>query len=791
LTDTLDFHQQLQASLGSAYVLGRELGGGGMARIFIAEEKGLGRRVVVKVLPPESTGAASVERFRREAQVAAGLQHPHIVPLLAAGESGGLLFYTMPFVEGETLRSRLSRDGAFPLPAAVRVLRDVATALAYAHRRAVMHRDIKPENILIGEGGDALVADFGLAKAIAVARVADAPYAIGGLTSVGVAVGTPAYMAPEQSVADPTADGRADLYSFGVVAYEVLAGSHPFAGRTPHALLAAHATEAPEGLTKRRASVPADLEALVMRLLAKHPADRPQSADEVLAILDGVVTSSSSGNRPVAARSANRFQRLGLQIAVAAGVLALAGYAGYKALHRPARPSIAVLPFENSSRSPEDSSFSDGLTDDLIGDLSKLAGLTVIGRTSVFAFRDKHLTVAAEAESLGVTSVLGGSVSRAAGGRVQVRVDLTNAKTSRVLWSARYDRELKDVFAVQEEIVQAIVNALRVQLGGPTGRLVRPGTLDTAAYNLYLLGQYSTSRLSARDLEKAIDYYKRAISRDPTYARAFAGLADVYGLLGLFANRPPSEVVPRQRAAIDSALKLDSTLADAHKSLGSLMFVSDRDWPGARAQLELSLKIDPGNAMGHGGYGIWMMDQGRFDEAEAAFERARVLDPLLPPLKIILGRLYRVSNRPDRAVPVLDAAVGADSLNPLANEELGHAYLQYGKHVQALAAFRRAAAFGGPRDSAQLAYGLAMTGDTAAAMVLLRRLRAVTGRYLPPVDVAMAYVGLGNADSAFRWLGQAERENAPMDAIKIEPAFSPLHTDSRWTPLLRRLRFEP
>ena len=297
-----DFREQLQKALGSAYTTERELGGGGMSRVFLATETTLGRKVVVKVLPPDLTAELSVERFRREIQVAAQLQNPHIVPLLSAGEGNGLLYYTMPYVEGESLRIRLARDGELPLATAVQVMRDVAKALAYAHRHGVVHRDIKPENILFSEG-EALVADFGVAKALSASTAGGQA----GLTSVGLALGTPAYMAPEQAAADSSVDARADLYALGAVTYEMLTGSALFPGRSPQALIVAHTTETPEAIERRRPNIPAPLAALVMRLLAKRPADRPQSADDVLREIEamGVVGGTGMTAVPICCWTAN------------------------------------------------------------------------------------------------------------------------------------------------------------------------------------------------------------------------------------------------------------------------------------------------------------------------------------------------------------------------------------------------------------------------------------------------------------------------------------------------------
>ncbi|MEO7963886.1 MAG: serine/threonine-protein kinase [Gemmatimonadaceae bacterium] len=438
-----DVQERLQASLGPAYALERELGGGGMSRVFVAYERSLGRRVVVKVLSLELASGASVDRFEQEITLAARLQHPHIVPLLSAGETTSaadgantirLPYFTMPLIEGESLRSRLTRVGEFSIPEALRLLRELASALAYAHARGIVHRDIKPENILLTEQ-HALITDFGVAKALSASTASGSK----GLTSVGVALGTPAYMAPEQAAGDPTTDHRADIYAFGLVAYELLTGRGPFAGRPPSALIAAHMTESPEAVGKRRTGVPISFAALVMRCLEKRPADRPQRAEEILRELDGihVFGASEHGAR-----------------------------------------SMAVLPMVNTSGDPENEHFSDGLTDELIGAFSTVDGITVTGRTSSFALKGKGLSVRAISDLLNVAHILEGSVRRA-GERLKVRVQLVNADGG-VLWSGSFDRRLEDVFAVQEEIAQAVVRALQVQLGAARGPIVRPATADMA-----------------------------------------------------------------------------------------------------------------------------------------------------------------------------------------------------------------------------------------------------------------------------------------------------------------------
>ena len=743
---TPDLRDQLQHTLGASYTLERELGGGGMSRVFVAEDTALGRSVVVKVLPPEMASGVSIERFKREITLAARLQHPHIVPLLSAGETGGLPYFTMPFVEGESLRARLARGEEVPLKAAVHLLREVASALAYAHRKGVIHRDIKPENVLITEQ-HAMVTDFGVAKAISAATHADAD----GLTAVGVALGTPAYMAPEQVAGDPGTDHRADIYAFGVIAYELLAGRAPFAGRTAQALMAAHVLETPEAISSRRVGVPAELSALVMRCLEKSPDNRPQSAEDILRRLDDV---------PATHRE-----------------------------QKDARPSIAVLPMVNTSGDPENEHFSDGLTDELIGVFSKVDGITVTGRTSTFALKGKGLSVRAITDLLHVEHALEGSVRRA-GDRLKVRVQLVNADGS-VIWSESYDRRLEDVFAVQEEIAQAVVRALEVKLVAARGPLVRPATKDLTAYDLFLKGRYVRRGMAPDQMRLAIQYFERAVARDPSYARAYAWLSDTHWLQIVLASRPTSEEVPLAREYATAALALDSSLAEAYWAMAQLLAGFDWDRPGAEHAFKRAIVLDPGFEEARHLYGIFLFHWSRIDEAEAELTRTLEIDPLLAAAHHTFGRLHLSMRRPDQAITHLREALTLEPMFSLAHSQLGHAYLQKGMSAEAITEFEAGARIGSASDKAHLAYGYARVGRHEDAKAILANLVS-PGNYPPPFHMALAYVGLADHNEAFRWLEQAREEHAPwLITVNVDRAFDPLRVDSRFADIVRSMELAP
>jgi serine/threonine-protein kinase len=434
MADTLE---RLKAALATRYAIDRELGSGGMATVYLATDQRHRRSVALKVLRPELAAEMGTERFLREIEIAASLHHPHILPLYDSGEAEGFLYYVMPHVDGESIRERLVREHELPIPFATQVIGEIADALAYAHARGVVHRDIKPDNVMLS-GRHALVMDFGVAKAVSDAAVSAA------LTTAGVSLGTPAYMAPEQAAADPNVDARADIYSLGALAYELLAGRPPFIGTTPQMVMSAHVTQTPEPVTSHRQAVTAELADLVMRCLEKRPADRWQRADELLDRIAAIDTPSA-----------------GMQGAAVSppGLHATTVEPPETSTER----AIAVLPFQNLSADAENEYFSDGITEEIINALNRIASLRVAARSSSFAFKGKNVNVRKVGEELKVNAVLEGSVRKAAN-RLRITAQLINVADGYQLWSERYDRELEDVFAIQDEISESIVEALRVVL---------------------------------------------------------------------------------------------------------------------------------------------------------------------------------------------------------------------------------------------------------------------------------------------------------------------------------------
>ena len=649
-----ELRDQLQSALGAAYTIERELGGGGMSRVFLAEDTRLGRRVVVKLLSPELGAGVSAERFEREIKLAARLQHPHIVPLLAAGDVSGLPYYTMPYVAGASLRERL-QAGPIPSGEAQGILRDVAKALAYAHRQGIVHRDIKPENVLLSEG-TAMVADFGVARAI---RAATTLAGEGTITQMGMQIGTPAYMAPEQAAGDPEVDFRADLYAFGVMAYELLAGKHPFAEcRTAHALVVAHMTEAPKAITTHTTTIAPSMASIVMQCLGKDPLDRPSSASAIVAVLDASPTPAHMP--PVAAKPPT------------------------------AAATIAVLPFTNMSGDPDNEYFSDGITDDIINALTQVHGLRVAARASAFSYKGKNEDLATIGRTLGVTTVLQGSVRRA-GNKVRVTAQLMNARDGFQLWSERFDRALDDIFAIQDEIAQSIVVRLELSLGLREAKsLVARPTDDLEAYELYLRGREAVQQRTPPSMRRGLDFFEQAIARDRAFARAHLGVAEAYIGLGVYQAIPAAEAVPKAETAIANAVALNPDLAAIPLLRGQLKLYLRPDWHTAGDDLAESLRRDPNDALANVYMGVLSGMLGDRSTRSRWSARGVECDPLSPFVRGIAGMSHYCTGDYDIALQLYEEGLAMDPNSVLCLWQSGMTLDRLGRFDEELERFTRA-----------------------------------------------------------------------------------------------------
>ena len=803
---------ELQRTLGTGYTLERELGGGGMSSVFVAQDNTLGRKVVVKVLPYELAATVSVDRFKREIMLSAALQHPHIVPVLSAGQTDTLPFFIMPFVEGESLRARLSR-GPLSVREAVSILKDVARALTYAHGRGIIHRDIKPDNILLSSGS-ATVTDFGVAKAISASREgkAAAPATrTGTITLVGTSIGTPAYMAPEQAAGDPNTDHRADLYALGIVGYEMLVGTPPFHGRGPQQLLAAQLTEKPAPIGSRRYDVPEALASLLMRLLEKEPAKRPKTAAEVTRALEDPSVVSGTFASVAAPRTA-RPKRV-LWALAGAGILAsvAAGGAWFTNRHgasgaAPAGPvapsaaskSIAVMPLVNISRDTSDAYFAAGMTAEITNALNRIKGLRVASGSESTA-RDQASTPTDIGKALNVTMVLFGTVQRDKG-RLRVTARLVNTADGFTVWSDMFEREVKDVFAVQDEISNAIVGAISPELSGTpttapasTTAIATPphGTNDLQAYDLYLRGRYFFDKRGETSLRRALDYFQQAAHRDSTFARAYAGIANVYALLPLYANVRVDSLMPLAMSAINRAIALDSTLPEAFASRATLL-QSNWKWADAERDYKRALVLDPNSAAAHQWYGELLLIEDRATEALAQLQRATELDPLSP---IAFGSYalgQAVARASDAAVASAKRGVELDSTLLVTRFMLGTAYLEANDIANGTKELESAARLDSTSVPTMglLGYAYAKSGNTRRATEIANALEARVGRDVgATAAAARVYLGLRDQERALALLDKAATQHDAFFASEslAEPFFDPIRGDARFAAVLSRV----
>ncbi len=813
----VDLREGLQSMLGPSFTVERELTGGGMSRVFVAMDSALGRRVVVKVLPPELAATVSVERFKREIMLAATLQHPHIVGVLSAGEIDGMPYFTMPFVEGESVRVRIEREGQLAVGRAVSILKDVARALDYAHARGVVHRDIKPDNVLLA-GSSATVTDFGIAKALLGALndsgVQKAPDtsdkqsttttgSTSSLTQLGTTLGTPAYMAPEQAAADPQTDHRADLYAFGIMAYEMLTGQVPFKSKTPQALLAAQLTATPDPIATRRADVPVALARLVMQCLEKEPNKRPQSAREIAERLehpDMVSGAFASASMGAASERRGMWTIAGITAAVAVALAAWFGTRGSSgradsiaaAAVAERAKSIVVMPFVNIGRDSTDDYLADGLTNDLINVLGRVPGLRVTSRSAAASARAKFSSSEELGTALGVGRVLEGTVQRE-GRRLRVTARVTNAEDGFMLWSDMYERELKDVFAVQDEISASIADALGAQLGAAPASIAARGTKDDVAYDVYLRGMHFFGQRGPAGLRTALDYFQKSAKQDPGFAHAQAGIAAVYSVMPLYTGMSADSAFGPGNAAASAAIRLDSTLAEAYASRAVLLSGQWR-WAEGERDYVKAIALDPRYASAQQWYGEQLMARGRVREAVAYLKRAAELEPLSPVVASSYSMALAIARRDADALVQARRGLEMDSSLFVPRLALGIAHLIAKRNAEAVNELEKALALSGnsPHALAALGYAYAVNGQRNSAQGIAAQLEQ---RADPDSRGALGLVRVGLGDTA---LALAALESAAKDHAQFLAAFSlsaplydPVRSNPRFAGILTAIGLTP
>ena len=772
-----DLRAHLETALGNVFDIERELGGGGMSRVFVATERALGRKVVIKVLPSEAAGAVSLERFKREIELAARLQQANIVPVLSAGAFESIPYFTMPYVAGESLRARLAVGGQLPIGETVGLLREIARALAYAHEQGIVHRDIKPDNVLVS-GGTAMVTDFGVAKALNAATTGGGD----ALTGTGMTLGTPAYMAPEQATGDPRIDHRVDIYAFGCLAYELLTGAPPFAGRSMQAAIAAHIAEAPVPVERQRAGVPQSLASLVARCLAKNPADRPQSARELLTALDQV---SSSPQLVALARRAP-MARLGILVVVMLVVVA-AGLWVARRGSRTAGPivrSVAVLPMQNIGGDSTQEYFAVGIAEDIAGALVG-SGVRIMPMSSAMSpvLSQAGLSMDSICKLLGVDAIITGTARRLSN---RLRVTVSLARRDSVIWFHAYDQTAPDLLALQRTITDSVVGAVRTAIGAAPPQ-TRHHVEDLVSHDLAMQGWFYL-RLGTQDgLERAKALFAQALQRDSLNARALSGVSYAWAETadGFVA---PAAVFDSTIAPSLRILALDSASAEGWATVALMNAQWKWNWPVVAEQLARARSLDPQHPYESWTDGIVAIVHGHADEALTHWLETARLAPLDPLVSTTLEWAYLSLGQYDS---VIAQSRRTQRLTPnfaYIESFSGYAFGMLGRDAEADSAFRMAEAVIGHR-SAGLAWLRARQGRRAEALSIANDLeRSWSQHYFSPELLAIVYTALGDKDRAFEWLRRGLTSRSAVALLDpTVPMLAPLRSDPRFREVLRTL----
>jgi serine/threonine-protein kinase len=788
-----DAPARLREALADRYPIERPLGRGGMATVYLALDLKHQRQVAIKVLHPELAAGLGTERFLREIRIEAGLQHPHILPLHDSGEADGFLYYVMPYVAGESLRERLTREGPLSVEETLRLGGDVADALNYAHERGVVHRDIKPENILLS-GGHALVADFGIAKAIEVAGDSR-------LTETGWGMGTPAYMSPEQIVGDAV-DGRSDVYGLGCVLYEMLKGQPPFPAATARAVFTRHQLDPPASMRAERPDVHQHVEEALLRSLAKDPSGRFATAAELLEALRLPGSRDSGAGSPTLAhpqpidhfRWIKKLQapRLlvplaivlvvgGYLLAVKTGLLGAAGRAA----------SVAVIPIKDLGSDTSQAYVSEGLTGELISNLARVKGLRVINRGTMQLYGRSGKTPKMIAQELGVDAVVTGTLQRL-GDSVHLSAQMIPTRTDRTLWERSYQGSRADLLGFERDIAGQVSGRLLEAPPAPVP--VEPRTRDAGAIDSYIRGRYWWNKRGQANLLRAIQFFGQALDADPTFAPAYSATADAYVQLGYGSYLAPGDAFPKAEAAARKALELDSTLAEPHATLGFVKMYYAWDWPAADREFRLAIARNPSYATAHEWYGLYLAAMGRYDEAVAQERTAQTLDPLSVGVASTTGWVMHYSGRQEDAERALRTALRMDSGFPLAHLYLGRVLQANGQLSGAVAQMQTE----GPLrlwvpTIAGLGSIYALEGKRAQALGELRRLDSLSKtQYVTSYAVALIHTALGQRDSAFAWLDRAVQERTHwLVWLNRDLRWKPLRGDLRFASLVRRVGLPP